>query len=75
MTKKNLIKIFAIVFIIGLIILMNSINLGTYAVDNNGVLSNYQIVLEQSIMNYRLLGGILSILSGIGVIINMSAKS
>ncbi|OPX45456.1 hypothetical protein CLHUN_08260 [Ruminiclostridium hungatei] len=80
--KKNLLKliIFAVIFVIGLIILMNSIQLGKNGVSNamklnGGVLDNYVMYYEQYITNYRFAGAILSILGGLGVVINISGKS
>lgn len=72
--------IFAVIFVIGLIILMNSIQLGENAVSNamelnGGVLDNYLLYYEQYITNYRFVGAILSILGGLGVVINISDKS
>ena len=77
--KRNLIIIFAITFIIGIIILMNSVNLGSNAVDKlllrRGGINDYPFFLEQCILNYKILGGILAILGGFGVILNTRVKS
>jgi hypothetical protein len=83
MGKKNLKSmIFGVVLVIGLIILMNSINLGNHEMSNimnaNGgsMDSNkYMIYLEQSIINYRFAGSILSILGGLGLLISINVKS
>lgn len=81
---KNSLKsiIFGAIFIIGLIILMNSINFGNNEVSNilkanGGSMSGdkYLIYLEQSIEKYKFVGSILSMLGGIGVIITTSNKS
>lgn len=76
MNKNNRILIvFGVVFIIGMMILMNSIKLG-----DNEVMSimnahggsmdtnNYIIYLEQSITKYRFIGSIVSILGGLGIL-------
>lgn len=83
MGKNNLKSIiFGAIFILGLIILMNSINFGNHEVSNimkiNGgsMDSNtYLIYLEQSITKYRYVGSILSILGGLGVLITTNIKS
>lgn len=81
---KNKLKsiIFGTVLIIGLIIIMKSINLGKNEVSNIVVLNGgsmdtntYLIYLEQSIAKYRFVGAILSILGGLGILINTSGRS
>jgi hypothetical protein len=74
--------IFGAVFAIGIIILMISINLAdiemTKIMDAHGGsmdTNKYIIYLEQSVIKYRVLGSILSILGGLGVLINTSIKS
>lgn len=82
MKKNNLILIiFGAIFVIGIIILMNSINLGDNEVYNiikangGGMDTNkYLIYLEQSITKYRYIGSILSILGGLGVLKNTGTK-
>ncbi|AFS78488.1 hypothetical protein Curi_c14780 [Gottschalkia acidurici 9a] len=78
--KKSI--IFISIFVIGLIILMKSINLGEKEVSNIVSISGgsvdtaiYLIYLEKSIEKYRLIGSILSVLGGLGIIINKSVKS
>lgn len=76
MRKKNLILIlFGAIFIIGIAVLANSINLGNDEVSgimkaNGGSMdtNTYLIYLEQSIIKFRFLGSILSILGGLGII-------
>lgn len=76
MQKINLKSIiFGGIFVLGLIILMNSINLGGHEISNimkaNGGsmdTNKYLIYLEQSIIKYRFVGSILSILGGLGVL-------
>ena len=76
MEKSNLKSIiFGVIFVIGLIILMDSINLGNHEISNimkaNGGsmdTAKYLIYLEQSIIKYRFVGSILSILGGLGVL-------
>jgi hypothetical protein len=74
--------IFGAVFIIGIVILMSSINLADFEISNimkahgGGMDTNkYMIYLEQSIIKYRTMGSILSVLSGLGVLICTSIKS
>jgi hypothetical protein len=69
--------IFTAIFAVGLIILMDSISLGKSEVSkimrlNGGSMdtNTYLIYLEQSITKYRFVGAILSILGGLGVLIN-----
>jgi hypothetical protein len=74
--------IFGAVFVIGIIILMSSINLADIEMSNimkahgGGMDTNkYIIYLEQSVIKYRIMGSILSILGGLGLLINTSIKS
>ena len=74
--------IFSVVFVIGIIILMSSIKLGDNEISNimkaNGGsmdTNKYLIYLEQSIINYRIIGSILSLLGGLGVLITTNIKS
>lgn len=74
--------IFGAVFIIGIIILMCSINLGDNEMSNimkahGGSMdtNTYIIYLEQSIIKYRIMGSILSLLGGLGVLITTNSKS
>lgn len=80
---KNIIKplFYGVVIFIGLLIIMNSINLGNQDVSiiigkNGGGMdtSTYLIYLEQSITKYRVVGIILSVLGGLGVLINTSGR-
>ena len=76
MNKNNKILIFfGVVFAIGMIILVNSINLGDNEVmsimaDHGGSMDtdNYLIYLEQSITKYRFIGLIVSMLGGLGIL-------
>ena len=75
MKKNNLILItFGAVFVVGITILMNCINMGENEVTNilnakDGMdTGTYLIYLEQSITKYRFIGLILSILGGLGVL-------
>lgn len=76
MSKNNrILIIFIVVFIIGIIVLMNSINLGDNEVmsimnANGGSMDTdtYLIYLEQSITKYRFIGSIVSILGGLGIL-------
>ncbi|WP_297424014.1 hypothetical protein [Clostridium sp.] len=76
MRKGNLITtLFLVIFLIGIYILMNSVDLGgkeaSRIIQNNGGsmdTNTYLIYLEQSITQYRFMGSILSILGGLGVI-------
>lgn len=76
------IVIFGIIFIAGLIIILNSIHFGdmsTYSImqANGGTMDTdkYLLYMEQSIINYRLLGVILSALGGLGILIQTRKKS
>ena len=83
MQKSNLkLIISAAVFVIGLIILMDSIDLAGHEMFNimkaNGGsmdTNKYLIYLEQSIIKYRFMGSILSILGGLGVLTTTNIKS
>lgn len=73
--------IFGALLIIGLVILVKSINLGrdeafSILQSNGGSMdtNTYLIYIEQCIIKYRYLGAILSILGGIGVILNITDK-
>ncbi len=76
MEKKNLIlALFGAIFIIGIAILIGSTELGANNMSgimqmNGGSMDTniYLIYLEQSIIKFRFLGSILSILSGLGII-------
>lgn len=81
---KSILKtiIFGIIFVAGLIVIMSSINLANIDVYNimqaNGGgmdTSTYLIYLEQSIINYRILGVFLSALGGLGILIPIRKKS
>jgi hypothetical protein len=82
MEKNNVISIvFGAIFVIGLIILMNSINLGNHEMYNimkaNGGsmdTNKYMIYLEQSIITFRSAGSILTILGGLGVLVATNTK-
>lgn len=69
--------VFGAIFVIGIIILMNSIKLADSEMTNimktnggNMDTSSYLIYLEQSIIKFRTVGCILSVLGGLGVLIN-----
>ncbi|MBK1813223.1 hypothetical protein JHL18_21610 [Clostridium sp. YIM B02505] len=71
------ILIFGAIFVIGIIILMNNTKLADSDMtnimkDHGGSMdtSYYLIYLEQSIIKYRTLGCILSVLGGLGVLVN-----
>lgn len=70
MDKKNLIKLYGFIFIVGVLILMNSVNIAKS--ENVG---DIVVNLEQSIINYRFLGSIVAILGGLGMIKNIDIKS
>ncbi len=79
LTRKLL--IFGAVFVIGIIILTSSINLADIEMSNimkahGGSMDTnmYLIYLEQSVIKYRIMGSILSILGGLGVLINTNVK-
>jgi hypothetical protein len=83
-TNQLIVKllVFGVVFVIGIIFLSSSIKLGDNEMSNimkaNGGsmdTSKYLIYLEQSIMNYRIIGSILSLLGGLGVLITTNSKS
>jgi len=82
--KKSYLKviIYGIFFIVGMLILLNSISLGDHDVysimkaHGGGMDTNtYLIYLEQCITKYRFIGSILSILGGNGLIFNSTTKS
>ncbi len=70
--------IYVIVLIIGLMILMNSLNWGSNEASNIMRFSyfgsmdtnTYSIYLAQAITKYRVLGAVLSILGGFGALLN-----
>lgn len=76
MVNKNLIlALFGAIFIIGIAILIGSTELGAYnmsgimQMNGGGMDTNiYLIYLEQSIIKFRFLGSILSILGVLGLI-------
>jgi hypothetical protein len=77
---KNIIVRFGTVFVIGIVILLGSIKLGTINMSsimqiNGGSMDTnvYLIYLEQSIIKFRFLGSILSLLGGLGVIKNIQS--
>lgn len=74
---KNNIKliIFSAVFVTGIIILMNCLSLGNHETlnimkANGGSMdtNKYLIYFEQSIVKYRFVGSILSVLGGLGIL-------
>lgn len=74
--------IFGAVFVIGIIIIMSSINLGDNEISNimkahGGSMdtNQYIIYLEQSIIKYRIVGSIISLLGGLGVLSTINSKS
>lgn len=74
--------IFSAVFVIGIIILISSTNLGDYEVSNimkahGGSMDTNQhiLYLEQSIIKYRTLGSILSLLGGLGALLTVNNKA
>jgi hypothetical protein len=79
MNKRNLtLTIFGAIFIVGMIILMNSTSLGDNEVSgmiraNGGSMDTgtYLVYLEQSIVKYRFMGSILSVLGGLGILKNI----
>ena len=82
-TVKNLkLKIWGGIFVIGMIILLNSLNFGNYEISilfNSNVNyldpNQYSIYLEQSITKFRNIGSILSILGGFGLLITTNFKA
>jgi hypothetical protein len=81
-SKSGKLLIFGAVFVIGIIILMSSINLGDNEISNimkahGGSMDTnaYIIYLEQSIIKYRVVGSILSLLGGLGVLLTINSKS
>lgn len=81
MNKNNrILIIFGVIFVIGIIILMQSINLGNneaMSIMNaqGGMDTNiYAIYLEQSITKYRFIGAIVSILGGLGILKNIKTE-
>ena len=82
MWKNNLkLIIFGVIFVAGMIILMNSINLGDNGLykimkAHGGSMDTnmYLIYLEQSLIKYRFIGSILSILGGLGVLKNTGSN-
>ncbi|MDD2554153.1 MAG: hypothetical protein PHP51_06245 [Desulfotomaculaceae bacterium] len=67
--------IFGVIFVIGLIILMNSINLSNHEISNimkanygSMDTDKYLIYLEQSIMKHRVVGSIIAIMGGLGIL-------
>jgi NOL1/NOP2/fmu family ribosome biogenesis protein len=73
MEKENLIKLYGLAFIVGILILMNSVNLAQ--VEISSYIDGRAIDIEQSIVNYRFLGSIIAILGGLGVIKNINIES
>lgn len=84
--KKNLLigklLTFGAVFAIGIIILINSLNLGDNEISkimkvHGGSMdtNQYIIYLEQSIINYKIVGSILSLLGGLGILSTINSKS
>lgn len=81
MNKNNrILIIFGVIFVIGIIILMQSTNLGNneaMSIMNaqGGMDTNiYAIYLEQSITKYRFIGAIVSILGGLGILKNIKTE-
>ena len=78
--KNKILVWFVIVFIIGMVILLSSIKLGTINMSmimrlNGDIMDTnvYLIYLEQSITKFRFIGSILSLLGGLGVIKNIQS--
>lgn len=76
--KNKILVRFGIVFVIGIAILLGSTKLGTINMSgimriNGGSMDTnvYLIYLEQSIIKFRFIGSILSLLGGLGVIKNI----
>lgn len=79
--NKGILIVFAVIFVIGMMVLMNSVDLGheesmDIMSDQDGIMDtgNYLIYLEQSITKYRFIGSILSILGGLGILQNKQIK-
>ena len=77
--KNRKVLLFGALFVIGIIILVRNINLADIEMSNIMAASGgsmdtnqYLIYLEQSVIKYRVLGTILSMLGGLGVLINTS---
>lgn len=78
--KYGKILIFIFIFFIGLIILLNSINLANKEISsllnfNGGILDSdvHLIYLEQSIIKFRYIGTILSLVGSLGILFNKSS--
>lgn len=78
--KNKVIVCFGMVFVIGIVILLSSIKLGTINMSmimrfNGNIMDTnaYLIYLEQSITKFRFIGSILSLLGGLGVIKNIQS--
>lgn len=74
--------VFGVIFFIGSIILINSINLGDYQMSgimaaNGGSMDTgkYLVYLEQAIAGFRFMGSILLILGGLGVLLTTNTRS
>jgi hypothetical protein len=82
MGKNNLkTVVFGVIFFIGSMILMNSINLGDYQMsgimmDNGGSMDTgkYLVYLEQAIAGFRFMGYILSMLGGLGLLLTTNTR-
>ena len=82
MNKNNIILIiFGVIFTIGMIILINSVKLGDNELvkimnAHGGSMDTniYLIYLEQSIIKYRFIGFIVSILGGLGILKNLKTQ-
>lgn len=82
MSRRNSIIIFfTVVFGAGMFILIRSVNLGDKEIsrimhDYGGSMDTniYKIYLEQSIIKYRFIGSILSILGGLAIIKNIQIQ-
>jgi len=78
--KNEILVRFGIVFFIGIAILLGSIKLGSINMSgimriNGGSMDTnvYLIYLEQSIIKFRFLGSILSLIGGLGVVKNIQS--
>lgn len=78
--KYGKILIFIFIFFIGLIILLNSINLANKEISsllnfNGGIIDSdvHLIYLEQSIIKFRYIGTILSLVGSLGILFNKSS--